>query len=158
MPEQVINSTNAKKDAINKLTDNGVNTLVATGLISAKMDDQARDAKKRGVEDYRYAGVKVDIVDKTGKKVGKGEIRVDYDPTKGPHINVVKGSDRFAFIASSIPGTDREQQIIQQKVALTRDVANNSDKMVVNLKAATAKFLHMDFWDVAKVSKTGQLL
>ncbi|KAK0718999.1 hypothetical protein B0T21DRAFT_351767 [Apiosordaria backusii] len=123
------------------------------------MDDQARDAKKRGVDDCRYAGVKVDIVDKTGKKVGKGEIRVDYDPTKGPHINVVKGSERFAFIASSIPGTDREQQIIQQKTALTRDVANNmNDKKVIDLKKATAKFLNKDFWDLRKVSQTGQPL
>lgn len=33
MPETIIKSANAKKDAINKLTDNGVNTLVATSLI-----------------------------------------------------------------------------------------------------------------------------
>ncbi|KAK4656383.1 hypothetical protein QC762_311348 [Podospora pseudocomata] len=172
MPETIIKSANAKKDAINKLTDNGVNTLVATSLIESKFDAQARrrDAMAGQPENKkprkRYAGVYVDIVDKNGRMVAKGTIRVDWDENKGPHINVSKGNDKFAFIAPSIPKTDTELQINQQKDALTDDVEKNMKKdkngnlisEAAALGKATARFLHKDFWDVKSVSQTGKRL
>ncbi|CAP61266.1 uncharacterized protein PODANS_3_11348 [Podospora anserina S mat+] len=172
MPETIIKSANAKKDAINKLTDNGVNTLVATSLIESKFDAQARrrDAMAGQPENKkprkRYAGVYVDIVDKNRRTVAKGTIRVDWDENKGPHINVSKGNDKFAFIAPSIPKTDTELQINQQKDALTDDVEKNMKKdkngnpisEAAALGKATARFLHKDFWDVKSVSQTGKRL
>ncbi|KAK0667660.1 hypothetical protein QBC41DRAFT_227884 [Cercophora samala] len=114
------------------------------------------------------------IVDQRGRKIGKGEIRVDYDNNKKAHINVTNGNNKFAFIYPIIPPTGRgvdgqnewdwERQINQQKDTLTDDVENNMEKdkngnVVLEPRAlakATARFLNKDFWEMT--SHTGRRL
>ncbi|KAK1749878.1 hypothetical protein QBC47DRAFT_395176 [Echria macrotheca] len=124
MPEKIVQSTDAMGDAIKDL--GGPENITPTSLVRAKMDAQARSGNNKG----RYAGVNVELG--KGGSQGTATIRADWDPQKGPHINVTRGSEKTAYLESHIPGTDTERATDQRKQTLSDNVENSGQQFAMD--------------------------